>query len=174
MEHNNCRSHQPVEASFPKPMRITREIEKNPQHLWFLVLSPKSSLDKPDPASTARFVWLPPDIHLDLDLPVDGNHFSNSTSRRSDCQVMSSWHLPEVIHLDRPLEHEHWGGLREASFGQLFLWDRWNWPWDVGDVMSGRGLPAGDGSRGCASFHLDGTRDFWCWQRWSQFESNVW
>ena len=91
MEHNNCRSHQPVEASFPKPMRITREIEKNPQHLWFLVLSPKSSLDKPDPASTARFVWLPPDIHLDLDLPVDGNHFSNSTSRRSDCQVMSSW-----------------------------------------------------------------------------------
>jgi len=75
MEHNNCRSHQPVEASFPKSMRITREIEKNPQHLWFLVLSPKSSLDKPDPASTARFVWLPPDIHLDLDLPVDGNHF---------------------------------------------------------------------------------------------------
>jgi hypothetical protein len=28
MEHNNCRSHQPVEASFPKSMRITREIEK--------------------------------------------------------------------------------------------------------------------------------------------------
>ena len=47
---------------------------------------------------------------------------------------MSSWHLPEVIHLDRPLEHEHWGGLREASFGRLFLWDRWKWPWDVGDV----------------------------------------
>ena len=33
--------------------------------------------------------------------------------------VMPSWHpLPEVIHLDRPLEHEHWGGLREATFGR--------------------------------------------------------
>jgi hypothetical protein len=45
MEHNNCRSHQPVEASFPKSMRITREIEK--KSTTSLVLS--SSLPQIEP-----------------------------------------------------------------------------------------------------------------------------
>ena len=92
MEHNNCRSHQPVEASFPKSMRITREIEKNPQTSLVLGFSPQNRawisqiphqlLDSFGFLQTSISTWI---------CQWMGIIFSNSTSRRSDCQVMSSW-----------------------------------------------------------------------------------
>ena len=92
MEHNNCRSHQPVEASFPKSMRITRETEKkkhnisgswfSPQNRAWISQIPHQLLDSFGFLQTSISTWT---------CQWMGIIFSNSTSRRSDCQVMSSW-----------------------------------------------------------------------------------